>query len=215
MFDAATLKPPLTSIHVPGGHGRAFAVRAGDRIKLIDVKGQQALDFVAHHADDLTETLSSVETRRALMSLYIKTGDVLLSSRGRPMLQLVKDTIGVHDYTIPACDASRFEVDFAVPGHRNCLDNMFEPLGAFGFQSPLQLPEPFNFFQSSPVVEDGRTGVVDPPSRPGDYIVLHCLMDLTCAVSSCPQDIIPGNGLVPTEFEVLIERGSATQKGSA
>jgi uncharacterized protein YcgI (DUF1989 family) len=215
MFEAAALKTALPSIHVPGGHGRAFAVKAGDRIKLIDVKGQQALDFVAHNADDLTETLSSVETRRSLLSLYIKTGDVLLSSRRRPMLKLVEDTIGVHDYTIPACDASRFEVDFAVPGHRNCLDNMFEPLGAFGFETPLQLPEPFNFFQSSPVVEDGRTGVVDPPSKPGDYIVLHCLMDLTCAVSSCPQDIIPGNGLVPTEFEIRIEGVSDIRIGSA
>lgn len=215
MFEATMLKPALASIHVPGGHGRAFGVKSGDRIKLIDVKGQQALDFVAHNAEDLTETLSSVETRRSLLSLYIKTGDVLLSNRGRPMLKLVEDTIGVHDYTIPACDASRFEVDFAVPGHRNCLDNMFEPLGAFGFGSPLQLPEPFNFFQSSPVVEDGRTGVVDPPSKPGDYIVLQCLMDLTCAVSSCPQDIIPGNGLVPTEFEIHVESGDAVRKGSA
>jgi uncharacterized protein len=196
------------TIHVPGAHGRAFRAHARDRITLTDVKGEQALDFVAHNADDLAETLSSVETRRSLRSLYIKVGDVLLSSRGRPMMKLIVDTIGVHDFAIPACDASRFAIDFAVPGHRNCLDNMFEPLGAYGVTTPLQLPEPFNFFQSSPVVGDGRTGVVDPPSKPGDYIVLECLMDLVCAVSSCPQDIIPGNGLVPTEFEVRVETGS-------
>ncbi|MDR3374974.1 MAG: urea carboxylase-associated family protein [Ancalomicrobiaceae bacterium] len=195
------------SVHVPGGHGRAFAAKAGDLIKLIDVKGRQALDFVAFNADDLSETLSSVETRRALLSLYIKLGDVLLSSRGRPMFEIVEDTIGVHDYAVPACDWSRFAVEFSVPGHRNCLDNMFEPLGAFGVASPLKVPEPFNFFQSSPVVEDGRTAVIDPPSRPGDYVVLACRMDVTCAVSSCPQDIIPGNGLVPTEFAIEIAAG--------
>jgi uncharacterized protein len=196
------------TIHVPGAHGRAFRAQAGDRITLVDVKGQQAIDFVAYNADDLAETLSTVETRRSLRSLYIKVGDVLLSSRGRPMMKLAADTIGVHDYAIPACDPSRFAVDFAVPGHRNCLDNMLDPLGAYGVTTPLQIPEPFNFFQSSPVVEDGRTGVVNPPSKSGDFIVLECLMALVCAVSSCPQDIIPGNGLVPTEFEVRVEKGS-------
>lgn len=194
-------------IVVPGGHGRAFRAAAGSLVTIIDLDGQQALDFVAFNANDLGETLSGVETRRSILSLYIKVGDVLVSSHGRPMLRLVEDTIGVHDYTIPACDPSRFAVDFGVPGHRNCLENMFEPLGAYGVGSPLQVPEPFNFFQNSPVVEDGRTAVVDPPSRPGDFIVLECLMDLVCAVSSCPQDIIPGNGLVPSRLEIRVREG--------
>ncbi|HSI42084.1 MAG TPA: urea carboxylase-associated family protein [Xanthobacteraceae bacterium] len=194
---------------VDGGHGGAFAVRSGAVFALIDVLGQQAIDFVAFNAGDLRETLSGIETRRALGSLYIKLGDVLVSSRGRPMLEIVEDSIGTHDYTVPACDPSRFAVDFGCPGHRNCLENMFAPLRAYGVASPLDVPEPFNFFQNSPVVEDGRTAVVDPPSRPGDRIALRALMDLVCAVSSCPQDIIPGNGLRPTPVEVRYPQGSA------
>lgn len=196
----------MAEIIVPGGHGRAFLAPRSNLITAIDFEGQQALDFVAFNAEDFDETLSSVETRRALLSLYIGKGDVLLSSRGRPMLKVVEDTIGVHDYAVPACDSSRYDVDFASPGHRNCLDNMFEPLLDFGVSSPLALPEPFNFFQNSPVVEGGRTAVVDPPSRPGDLIILECLMDLVCSVSSCPQDIIPGNGLVPTDFVIRVEK---------
>lgn len=196
----------MTEIVVPGGHGRAFAAPRGSLVTAIDFEGQQALDFVAFNADDLDETLSSVETRRALLSLYIGKGDLLYSSRGRPMLKVVEDTIGVHDFAVPACDPSRYAVDFASPGHRNCMENMFEPLRAFGITSTLALPEPFNFFQNSPVVEDGRTAVVDPPSRPGDLIVLECLMDLVVSVSSCPQDIIPGNGLVPTDFVIRVEQ---------
>jgi len=195
--------------HVAGGHGTAFAARKGDRIRIVDLEGQQALDFVAVAAGDVSEGLSTIETRRALGSLYIKTGDTLYSSRRRPMLRVESDTIGVHDYSIPACDSSRYEVDFGAPGHRNCLDNMFEPMRTLGLTSPLQVPEPFNFFQNSPVVEDGRTGVVDPPSRPGDYIVLECLMDVVCGVSSCPQDIIPGNGLVPSSLQIDVIAGGA------
>lgn len=199
----------LREIMVPGGHGRAFPAETGVLIAIVDIKGQQALDFVALAADDRNEALSTVETRRALCSLYVKVGDVLVSSRGTPMLEIVEDSIGVHDYSVPACDPTRYAVDFGCPGHRNCLDNMFGALQAFGLTSPLQVPEPFNFFQNSPVVEGGRTGVVDPPSQAGDRIVLRALMNLVCAVSSCPQDIIPGNGLVPTELLVRVERAEA------
>jgi uncharacterized protein YcgI (DUF1989 family) len=60
MFEATALKTAIPSIHVPGGHGRAFGVKAGDRIKLIDVKGQQALDFVAMRAvTDLVVVVSA------------------------------------------------------------------------------------------------------------------------------------------------------------
>lgn len=191
---------------VPGGHGRALPAARGQYVTVVDLHGQQAGDFVAVNAADVTEGLSGVETRRALLSLYIKTGDVLFSSRGRPMFRVVEDSIGVHDYTVPACDPTRFEVDFGVPGHRNCLENMYEALKRTGIDI-LEVPEPFNLFQNSPVTADGRTGVVDPPSRPGDRITLEVLMDVVCALSPCPQDIIPGNGLCPSDMLLVVRNG--------
>jgi uncharacterized protein YcgI (DUF1989 family) len=199
----------VLTLTIPGGHGAAFAAAAGSLIDIVDIEGQQALDFVAFCSEDLGETLSGVETRRALRSLYIRNGDQLYSSRGRPMFRIVQDSIGVHDYTIPACDYSRFAVDFGCPGHRNCLHNMFEPLKVHGVKSELDVPEPFNFFQNSPVVEDGRTAVVDPPSKPGDLITLKALVNVICAVSSCPQDIIPGNGLRPSPLGITVRTEAA------
>jgi uncharacterized protein YcgI (DUF1989 family) len=194
----------VTEILVAPGHGAAFRANFGDLVEIVDQHGQQAVDFVAFAARDLTETLSGVETRRSLLSLCLRVGDVLLSSRRRPMMRVISDTIGVHDYTVPACDETRFAVDFGIFGHRNCLDNMFRCLEAFGVHRPLDVPEPFNLFQYSPVIEGGRTGVVDPPSRAGDNLVLAPSFDVVCAVSSCPQDIIPGNGLEPSEVLVRI-----------
>jgi uncharacterized protein len=46
--------------------------------------------------------------------------------------------------------------------------------------------------------------VTDPTNKPGDYITFEVLEDLVCAVSSCPQDIIPGNGLKVTDIAVTI-----------
>ena len=45
--------------------------------------------------------------------------------------------------------------------------------------------------------------VTDPISRAGDHhLVLKALTDVVCAITSCPQDIIPGNGLVVTDMRV-------------
>ena len=118
----------LAELLVPGGYGRAVKAPAGALVTIVDLHGQQAGDFVAVAQADVGESLSGIETRRRILSLYIKTGDELMSSRGRPMFKVVANSIGVHDYTVPACDPSRYEVDFGVTGHRNCLENMAEPL---------------------------------------------------------------------------------------
>jgi uncharacterized protein YcgI (DUF1989 family) len=198
------------SIRVPAGHGRAFAVRAGQTIRVVDVEGQQAADFVAVCPADTCERLSPVHTRRALGSLFFRIGDELLSNRSRPMLRVLEDTVGVHDANVPACDSSRFAVDFDVPGHRNCVANLYDGLALHGV-SPQQVPDPFNLFQNGPVTPDGRMQVTDPTSRAGDHILLLALCDLVCAVSSCPQDIIPGNGLRVTPIDIVVEsRGDQT-----
>jgi uncharacterized protein YcgI (DUF1989 family) len=192
-----------STLTVPAGHGKTFEVKKGQFITVIDTGGQQAADFVAMNADDLSEKLSPVHTRQHLRSLFFKPGDALWSSENRPMLRIVADTIGIHDANVPACDRTRFSVDFGVEGHRNCVDNLLEGMKAHGV-TYFSLPEPFNLFQNGPVTADGRMEVTDPNSKAGDCIVFEALCDLICAVSSCPQDIIPGNGLQVTPIDIQV-----------
>lgn len=188
---------------VPGGFGHGFAARAGQHVTIIDLAGQQAGDFVALSRADMSEVLSPVHTRRENLSIFLRVGDQLFSSRSRPMFTVVADTVGVHDANVPACDPTRYAIDFGVPGHRNCLENLHEALAPHGVDV-LDVPEPFNFFQNGPVTADGRMAVTDPVSGPGDYLVLQALMDVVCALSPCPQDIIPGNGLAVTDLRVIV-----------
>jgi uncharacterized protein YcgI (DUF1989 family) len=192
-----------STLTVPAGHGKTFLVSKGQFITVIDSEGQQAADFVAVNADNLDEKLSPVHTRQHLRSIFFKPGDVLWSSENRPMLRVVADTNGVHDANVPACDRTRFSIDFGVEGHRNCVDNLLEGMKAHGV-TYFSLPEPFNLFQNGPVTADGRMEVTDPSSKAGDYIVFEALCSLICAVSSCPQDIIPGNGLQVTSIEIQV-----------
>jgi uncharacterized protein YcgI (DUF1989 family) len=190
-------------VHVPAGHGRTFEARAGQYITVIDSHGQQAADFVAVVLGDTQQQLSPVHTRRRLESLFFKVGDCLYSNADEPLLEVLADSVGIHDANVPACDPTRFSIDFGVDGHRNCVDNLHEGLAAYGLLA-INVPEPFNLFQNGPVTADGRMQVTDPMSRPGDYVVFKVLKDLVCAVSSCPQDIIPGNGLLVTPIDIRI-----------
>ena len=196
----------LVDITVPGGFGRGFQAGRGQFIAVVDLHGKQAGDFVAVARDDVGETLSPAHTRRALRSLFFAVGDCLVSNRGRPMFRVVRDDAeGRHDANVPACDPTRYSVDFGIHDHRNCLENLHEGLGGLGLTlGLLDVPEPYNFFQNGPVAPDGRMRLADPVSRPGDRIVLEALMDVACALSPCPQDIIPGNGLVVTDMRVLV-----------
>ena len=196
--------PSTTEYLVNGGFGLGFTATSGQFVTIVDLEGAQAGDFVAINENNLKEGISSVRTRRHLRSLFFGIGDTLLSNYDNPMLKVVLDTIGVHDSTVPACDPTRYSVDFGVPGHRNCLENLHDGLLAHQEIDILDVPEPFNLFQNSPVAADGHTGVVNPPSKAGDRIVFQVLMDLVCALSPCPQDIIPGNGLCPTEMKAIV-----------
>ena len=196
--------PSTTEYLVNGGFGLGFTATSGQFVTIVDLEGAQAGDFVAINQNNLKEGISSVRTRRHLRSLFFGIGDTLLRNYDNPMLKVVLDTIGVHDSTVPACDPTRYSVDFGVPGHRNCLENLHDGLLAHQEIDILDVPEPFNLFQNSPVAADGHTGVVNPPSKAGDRIVFEVLMDLVCALSPCPQDIIPGNGLCPTEMKAIV-----------
>ena len=188
---------------VPGGFGGPWQARAGEFITIVDLEGEQAGDFIAIVAADPAEWLSPPHCREANRSLFVRLGDALVTNRRRRVLEIVSDDVGVHDGTIPACDPTRYAVEFGVPGHRNCLENMWEAVRPWDIDI-ARMPEPLNLFQNTPVVGDGRIGLTDPVSRPGQRIVFRALVDLFGALSPCPQDIIPGNGLRPTPMRVVV-----------
>src|SRR6476661_2939463 len=64
-------------ILIPGGHGAAFAARAGQLVEITDLEGQQVADFVAFAERNRTEWLSTTHTRSALLRLTAVVGDRL------------------------------------------------------------------------------------------------------------------------------------------
>lgn len=190
---------------VPARRGRAFCLRRGDHLKVINTHGTQVVDAWALATPDLDEQMSMPHTRATLGSLRLKVGDQLYSERRRPMLTLVEDTSpGVHDMLFPACDVHRYELLGHEGRHDNCCDNFRAALAERGYEL-VPVPCPLNLFMNAPT--NGEELELAPSvSRPGDHVVLRAERDLVAVLSTCPQDMVPINGpaMRPADVEVEV-----------
>jgi uncharacterized protein YcgI (DUF1989 family) len=194
-------------IEIPARKGKAVRVRKGQRIKVINSKGQQVVDTWAFNADDVREFMSMEHSRVAIGRIIPAVGDTLVTNRRRPIITLVEDTSGgIHDTLFAACDRWRYEILGCTDYHDNCTDNLAAALKALGLEPP-DTPGPLNLFMNIPVIDGNLLEIRPPVSTRGSYVTLRAEMDCTIAFSACPQDMVPVNGaeMRPTEahFEIL------------
>jgi uncharacterized protein YcgI (DUF1989 family) len=188
---------------IPAGHARMWRMREGDQVTIAQTVGQQVGDFVAFNAADMTEFLSTSHTRRCINSLRITTGHSLFTNHREPIVEIIADTVGVHDILAAACDPYRYRRDFGVENHRSCRMNFVEVLAPLGIPD-WRVPDPVNLFQNSPVLPDGSYHSAESTARPGDYVTLLARMDLIAACSACPQDLAPTNAGRITDLRVRL-----------
>ncbi len=221
---AAALPPPLADVvldlHVPAAQARAYRVRAGDYIQIIDVEGRQCSDFLAFDAaalaDGVEKGLDATTTRTLMGSAFPGPGlhSKYYDEDMRPLIEVVRDTVGRHDTFALACTAKYYE-DAGYPGHPNCSDNFNAVLEPFAVRTRRGWPA-INFFYNTCIDTANALTSDEPWSRPGDYVLLRALTDLVCASSSCTDDIDPANGWNPTDIHVRVYDGGETfSKGSA
>ena len=179
-------------IVIPAAQARMWRMRAGQRVTITQTQGSQVGDFIAFNAADLTEFLSPAHTRRCINRWLVTTGHVLHTNHREPIMEIVEDSVGVHDMMAAACDPYRYRRDFGVEHHRSCRMNFVEALAEHKIPD-WRVPDPVNLFQNSPVLPDGTYASAASLAKAGDYVTLLALMDLIAACSACPQDLAPTN----------------------
>ncbi len=166
--------------------GVAFRLAKGERLKVIDPKGQQVSDLLAFNADDLREVISSGRTLDYASKIYLTAGDPLYSNRSRIMLQIVEDMVGRHDFLLTPCSKDTFRIIYGDEDpHQGCFGNLAEALAPYGVQ-PDDIPTAFNVFMNVPInAETGALTVEPPLSKAGDYVVFEAQMDLIIGMTAC------------------------------
>lgn len=190
-------------VEIPVRSGAGFALDAGQRLTVIDPRGCQVSDLLAYSRDDVREVISSGRTFDYAETIRLTTGHLLYSNRSRPMLEIVEDTVGRHDFLLTPCSFDTFHHFYPeLPPHRGCFGNLAEALAPWGVTEDM-IPIAFNCFMNVPVDgETGRLEVLPPTSQAGDQIVFEARMDLVIGLTACSAPASNGGSFKPIHYRV-------------
>lgn len=199
---------PGTVIHdviVPARAPWLHHVAAGQTLRIVDLEGNQAVDFLLYAAADDAERYSAQDTVAAQGNLFLRTGTALLSNEGRPMMTITATSVEYHDTIGGACscESNTLRYGHHTKSQHACVENFLEANLSEG-RGKRDMVSNINFFMNVPVEPDGALGIVDGISAPGLSVDLRAEMDVIVVVSNCPQINNPCNGFNPTPVRMIV-----------
>jgi hypothetical protein len=188
---------------VPAGAPWSGIVRRGQVLRITDLEGQQAVDFLCYNAADPQERYHAPNTLKAAGSIFLTTGHRLYSDIARPIFTIVEDQFGGHDTIGGCCSAPSNEMLYGVKNCPGCRENFLAALAMHGLGRRDIVPN-INWFMRVPVGTHGGAAIASGVSPPGCQVALRAEMDALAVISNCPQVNNPCNGFKPTPIEVEI-----------
>ena len=118
-------------IVAPGARWSARVGR-GRVLRIIDLEGEQGVDFLCYDAADPRERYYAPNTIKKSGTLRLTEGHALYSDRGRPLFTIVADTGGHHDTIAGCCSAPSNAMLYGVEGVPGCRENFLAALAEYG-----------------------------------------------------------------------------------
>jgi urea carboxylase-associated protein 1 len=180
-------------------------LRRGETLRIVDLEGNQAVDFLVYSLHDDSERYSAADTMAAQRNIFLVPGSVLLSNEGNPMMTVIGGNVDRHDTIGGACSCESNTLRY---GHHTkhqhaCVENFLLASARYG-RGKRDMVINVNWFMNVPVEADGSLGIVDGISAPGKYVDLRAEMDCVVIVSNCPQINNPCNGFNPTPVRMIV-----------
>ena len=189
--------------------GTGFALRRGQTLTVVDPTGGQVSDLFAVAADDHDEWLSSGRSIDYANRIYLTTGDRLYSNRSRPMLTIVEDSCGRHDFLLTPCSQETFDLlypELDGGAHPSCFDNLVLGLAPFDVD-PDRIGTTFNIFMNVWTDPDGELHIDRPTTSPGDAVLFRAEMDLHVGLTACSAEKSNDGECKPVDYQVAHGEG--------
>ena len=195
----------IQDVVVPARAPWLHHVAAGQTLRIVDLEGNQAVDFLLYAADDDAERYSAQVTVAAQGNLFLREGTVLRSNEGRSMMTIAATSVGYHDTIGGACscESNTLRYGHHTKAQHACVENFLEANLLEG-RGKRDIVSNINFFMNVPVEADGSLGIVDGISAPGMSVDLRAEMDVIVVVSNCPQINNPCNAFNPTPVRMIV-----------
>ena len=188
---------------IPPGEPWGRVLKAGQVLRIVDLQGRQAVDFLCYNAADPSERYNAADTMKYAKTIFLTTGHGIYSDMGRRLFTVLEDTCGRHDTIGGCCSAASNELRYGTKETPNCRQNFLRALEPFGL-GKRDIVANLNWFMNVPVDADGAMAIVDGVSKPGDHVDLRADMDVLAVISNCPQTRNPCNGFNPTPIRVVV-----------
>lgn len=188
---------------VPAGKPWSGVIERGQRLRIVDLEGRQAVDFLCYNARDPEERYHAPNTIKASGTISLTKGHVLYSDIARPLFTIVEDSFGSHDTIGGCCSAPSNVMLYGVKGCPGCRENFLAALAKHGMGRRDIVPN-VNFFMAVPVERSGGAAIARGKSKPGSFVELRAEMKALAVVSNCPQIHNPCNDFNPTPIRIVV-----------
>jgi urea carboxylase-associated protein 1 len=187
---------------IPARHHWSRLISRGQILRITDLKGKQAVDFLCYNAANPAERYHAPNTIKKAGAILLGKGHVLYSDHANPLMTIVEDTFGGHDTIGGCCSAPSNKMLYGIqnPG---CRENFLAALKPYGLGWRDIVPN-VNLFMKVPVDPGGNAAIATGSSKPGDHVDLRAEMEVLAVISNCPQVLNPCNNFVPTDIQVTI-----------
>lgn len=200
-----TTPTPLLDVVLPARAPFSARLKAGQELTIVDLEGNQAVDFLVFGDPDTTVRYSAAETIAAQQNIFLTIGSVLYSADGEPLMSVIADDCGRHDTLGGACSKESNTLRYGQhTRHQHaCVENFLLAGAAHGL-GKADLVSNVNWFMNVPVEADGTLGIVDGISAPGLAVTVAAERDVLVLISNCPQINNPCNGFAPSPVRLTI-----------
>lgn len=153
---------------VPARAPWTAVVKKGQTLRIVDLEGNQAVDFLMYAEDDDAERYSAQDTIAAQGNIFLRTGSVLMSNEGRPMGVVTDTSVEYHDTIGGACscESNTLRYGHHTKSQHACVENFLQGNARYG-RGKRDMVSNINWFMNVPVEADGSLGIVDGISAPG------------------------------------------------
>ena len=185
-------------------NGVSFILKKGQRLKVIDIEGEQVSDFICYNLNDISEYLSSGRTIDYAETIFLTKGHSFYSNRSNVMFEMIEDTVGRHDFLLTPCSSDTFRIIYGhTSPHCGCLGNLSMALKEYKIKDD-DIPTCFNIFMH--VAVDGYSGkiqVLPPKSKAGDYVLIEAKMDLIVGMTACSAEMSNNYSFKPIGYSIV------------
>lgn len=189
-------------VNKPGDNHYIGKLKQGTYLRIIDLGGQQAVDFLCFDLPNTEIRYNNANSLKLNETIYVGKGFKLYSDTAEVLMTVTRDTVGGHDTIGGACSHEVNELRYGIKNTCSCRDNFKAAMKKLGLRQS-DIHANINFFMNVPVSPSGRAGIREGRSRPWDFVELRAEKDVLVVISNCPQLYNPCSGWNPTPIRLI------------